>query len=114
MNTFFAFVQNGIARFRWWDSLTSSYQITDLPAGSTSPRASLDDKREFALGSSDIILAYIRDGNLYFRQQRDRYLIEYILYPDLNLAIIDPRIQDVGMGINLRFQFLVQGSFFPI
>lgn len=114
MNPFLAFVQNGVAKFRWWDTVTSSYQVTDLPVGSTFPRASLDDKRQFSLGSSDIILAYIRDSNLYYRQQRDRYENEYLLYPDLNLYITAPRLHDVGMGTNLRFQFMVQGAFFPV
>lgn len=114
MNPFLAVTQAGIAKFHWWDSLTSSYQTTNLPAGSKYPKASLDDKRQFALGSSDIILSYIRDGNLYYRQQRERYLIEHLLYADLNQDIIDPILTDVGMSVGSRFIFAVSGAFFPV
>lgn len=114
MNVFIAFVQDGQAKFYWFDSLTSSYQITDLPVGSTTPRASLDDKRTFANSYSDIILVYIDDGNLYQRLQRDRYLIQYLLYADINVPIIDPQIVEVGMGVNMRFQLQIVGAFFPV
>lgn len=114
MEPFVAFTQPSGAKFYWFDTLDSQHKITDLPAGSSWPRASLDDKRRISVGTSDIILAYIRDGNLYFRQQRDRYLIEYILYPDLNIDVIDPLIIEVGMGTNNRFQFHCAGAFFPV
>lgn len=114
MEPFVAFTQPSGAKFYWFDTFDGQHKITDLPTGSTWPRASLDDKRRIAAATSDIILAYIRDGNLYFRQQRDRYLVEYLLYPDLNIAVIDPTIIEVGMGTNLRFQFHCSGSFFPV
>ena len=114
MNPFLAYVQAGIAKFYWFDTLTSSYENTTLPVGSISPRASLDDKRNFAIGTSDIILAYIDDGNLIMRMQRDRYEIEYILYPDINIPVVSPSVHDVGMGVNNRFQFIIYGEFFPV
>ena len=114
MNVFLAFTQSGQAKFYWFDPIASAYTITNLPVGSTFPRCSLDDKRELASSTSDIIVAYLRNGNLYFRQQRDRYLIEYLLYPDINLDIIDAQIIEIGMGNNLRFQFHTAGAFFPV
>lgn len=114
MEPFVAFTQPDGTKFYWFDTFDSMHKITALPLGSSWPRASLDDKRQISSATSDIILAYIRDGNLYFRQQRDRYLIEYLLYADLNQDIISPRIIEVGMGTNLRFQFHVAGAFLPI
>ena len=47
--------------------------------GAVNPRVTLDDKRRGQTSSSDVILAYLRAGSLYYRQQRDRYLTEYLL-----------------------------------
>lgn len=112
MRPFVAFVQAGVAKFYWYDSLIENYAFTDLPAGSTTPRATLDDHRSSQLNTSDIILTYIHDGNLYFRAQRDRYLIQYLLYGDLNLDLINPQIQWVSMQENFRLQFKIRGTFY--
>ena len=54
-------------------------QDTLTLTGITSPCITLDDKRVDASDTSDIIFAYIRDGNIYYRQQRDRFTIERVL-----------------------------------
>lgn len=114
MNPFVAFTDLSGAKFYWFDTLEGMTKITSLPAGSSWPRCSLDDKRDFASGYSDIILGYIRDGNLVYSQQRDRYTIEYALFPDLNTYIGDPRIREIGMDINYRFQFNCEGAYYPL
>lgn len=114
MFPFVAFMENGRAKFRWYDTLIGAYTITTMDNGVRTPRCSIDDKRQFAVSASDIILGYIYDGNLCYRQQRDRYNIERVLYPDINAAVIDPRLDNVGMGTGLRFLFDVSGSFFPL
>jgi hypothetical protein len=76
---FVAFVQAGEAKFWWYDTLINDYTITTLPAGSLTPRATLDERRIPNLGNGDIILAYVLDGDLVYRQQRDRYQTEYLL-----------------------------------
>jgi hypothetical protein len=111
MRPFVAFVSQGIAKFYWYDSLIENTTITDLPAGSSSPRCTLDDTRALQDGTSDIILVYIDDGNLYYRQERDRYTIQYVLYADINLDIISPTVQYVAMQLNYRLQFSVRGNF---
>ena len=103
MNPFVAFMQSNPtpqARFWWYDTVTQTQIFTDLPSGSTSPRCCLDDKRPSQSALCDIILAYMRAGSLYFRAQRDRYLVEYLLASSLNA-----RLDRIGMTKQNRVQF---------
>ncbi len=111
MHIFVAFVSAGQAKYYWYDTVTESQITSNLPVGSTTPRATLDDHRRAMVATSDIILAYIRDGSLYFRAQIDRYLIEYLLYADINLVIPSPQIHSVSMNQGLRLQFSIRGPF---
>lgn len=76
-----AFVQDGQAWLWWYDSAVPGMVFTQI-AGAVNPRLTLDDKRPVQVASSDVILAYLRGGSLYYRQQRDRYLTEYLLSAD--------------------------------
>lgn len=78
MNPSVAFVQAGSAWLRWFDTVAGDNVFTEIP-GAVNPRLTLDDKRSLEVINSDIILAYLRGGSLYYRQQRDRYEIEYLL-----------------------------------
>lgn len=102
MNPFIAFLEAGVAKYWWFDVLVNEQIFSDLPAGSTAPVATLDDKRRTQTGASDIILAYTRAGNLYFRAQRDRYLVEYLLK-----AGVTGRAIQIGMADVRRVQFEV-------
>lgn len=98
-----AYVQNGIAYLRWYDSAAAEYVADTIGAGIITPRVSLDDKRFIASNgyqSSDVILAYIKNGDLYYRQQRDRYTIERLLKTG-----VKPLVK-VGFNRGLRFQFM--------
>lgn len=99
MNVVVAYVQADEARLYWFDTALPGYTSTVL-VGATSPRVSLDDKRPAFIPMSDVILGYIRDGNLYFRAQRDRYGTEYLLKTDVNATLVT-----VGMTTNNRFKF---------
>lgn len=114
MQPFVAFVQNGNARFRWYDATLPGFVITDLPIGSYSPKCSLDDKRsiENILGKSDIIIGYINNDNLYMRMERDRYTVEHFLYGDLTTRIANPHLERIGMNNMGRLQFLVKGNLY--
>lgn len=79
----------------------ATLQIT----GITSPCITLDDKRRDAADTSDIIFAYIRDGNIYYRQQRDRFTIERVL-GSVNPTEIITRI---GMSQGGRLLMELQG-----
>lgn len=105
MQPFFAFYANGVALFRWYDTLSGMFQITALPVGTTQPRGSLDDKRASQISQSDIILAYVRSGTLYYRVQRERYLMEHT-YASAPAG----RLLQLGMNEVNRLQFLLGQS----
>ena len=106
MRPFFAYVENGQAKFRWYDTVLGANRITDLGPNDYSPRCCMDDKREMqtSLGSNDIILAYMRAGALYYRQQRDRFENEYLLHADVNAKFLR-----IGMNKEWRLQFYFEG-----
>lgn len=99
MRPFVAFMQHSMARYWWYDTLTASMIFSDLPEAIT-PRCTLDDKRTMQQMSSDILLAYIKNNNLYYREQRDRFLIEYLLAEDVNAELVT-----IGMATNNRIRF---------
>jgi hypothetical protein len=101
MNRFIAYETESSAHYVWFDPTVSDYVTSTLPAGSQYARCGLDDHRALQTGTSDIILAYLRNGSLYFRAQRDRYLIEYLLETGLD----DMELRQVGMNEKYRFQF---------
>jgi hypothetical protein len=109
MNPFLAYVEDSVAKFYWFDTVVSDYVVTELPVGSRSPKCCIDDKRDVHTSTSDIILTYMRTDKLYYREQRDRYLIEYELadgYPGLDVLI-------VGMNKVNRLQWLLGTQDYP-
>lgn len=102
MNPFVAFIQNGEAFIWWYDSLVAAQVFTSLGTGITNIRATLDDIREVNSANRDIIVAYNKSGNLYYRQQRDRYSTERLLKSE------SLELDAIGMGKNLRLQFRFQ------
>lgn len=99
-----AFVEQDVAKLRWYDSQASSQVVTTLGSDIITPRVSMDDKRYRQSTVNDIILAYLRSGNLYFRLQRDRFGVEYLLQPNVQ----SPGIIKIGMNRVNRFQFLMR------
>lgn len=78
----YAYVEDGIAKLYYYDSVTGSFQTLVLPAGTRTPKITLDDKRRENLSGSDVILSYIKEDNgLYYRQQRERFQVERLLHP---------------------------------
>lgn len=106
MRPFFAYVQEGQAKYRWFDTITGQNEIVILGPTDTNPRCCMDDKRPYqtAQGANDIILAYVRAGSLYFREQRDRFGVEYLLKTG-----VSGKLLRVGMNRGLRLQFLFEG-----
>lgn len=95
------FVVDGVIHLNWFDTLTNSRR-TDVFGEGHSPRVSLDDKRATQSSRSDVILAYIRNQTLYYRQQRDRYAVERQLKAGLSPIT---RLKNIGMTKNLRLLF---------
>jgi hypothetical protein len=95
------YLQYGLMKLQWFDASAGMQVITTFTSGNISPKVFLDDKRTTQSGNSDILLGYIRNENLYYRQQRDRFLIEYLLATQVR-----GRLERLGMGRNLRVQFV--------
>jgi hypothetical protein len=99
MNPFVAYMQGTDAKIFWYDPLAPGMVHTTLPAGCYDLRCCLDEKRAYFVGVSDIVLSYIRAGNLCIRYQRDRYLVEYVLK-----AGVGPDAKLVSMAMNNGFR----------
>lgn len=95
-----AYVAAGVPKMRWYDSVAEAYVTTLLPADCINPRVSLDEKRQELSGDSDVILGYVRNKNVYFRVQRERYLTEHLWQENVPAGLIK-----IGMNTKLRFQF---------
>lgn len=100
MRPVLAFVQDGVAKLRWFDPVAGAVVVTNIGAGVVTPRVALDDKRRFGVPDSDVLLAYLRGGALYYRQQRERFLTERLLHAGPHYRLIK-----IGMGRGLRMQF---------
>lgn len=103
MNFTLAFVQNGKSKLYWYDSQLGAMTTTNFGSTVSSPRVSLDDKRDLQSAVSDVIFAYVKNNNLCYRQQRDRYQTEYILKTGgVN------KLKKFGMNSKYRLQFLIE------
>ncbi|MFP5422464.1 MAG: hypothetical protein ACLGID_13485 [Gammaproteobacteria bacterium] len=103
-----AYVQNGEAKLYWFDSSIPGYTTTNFGLGFINPRVTLDDKRSLATQgyqTNDVILAYIRDNNLYWRQQRDRFTIERLWQSGVPAGLIK-----IGFSRQLRLQAMLEPS----
>ena len=67
---------DGQGFLRWFDPVPNAIVNLNISYAIT-PKVTLDDNRPFNGAHSDIILAYVRAGFVRFRQQRDRFTIEY-------------------------------------
>lgn len=86
--------------FYWYNSLIGEQETMLLDEYMEYPQVSLDDHRPQQTGNSDIILAYTREDNLYYRLQRERYLQEHFLETSPRM-----RLTQIGMTKNLRFRW---------
>lgn len=99
------YVSGGVSKMLWYDTSIEK-QTTTIYPDIRNPRVSLDDKRTVNTSESNIIFSYVRGNSLYYRLQRDRYSIEYLIvdesFRDKDLPLILKRI---GMGVGGRFLF---------
>lgn len=106
MNPFVAYVQGVDAKIYWYDPLESDMVFTTLPAGCYDLRCCLDEHRTFAVADSDILLSYIRDGDLCIRYQRERYLDEHVLKAGVGGAA---RLISMQRNRGFRVQWRLRG-----
>jgi len=107
-----AYVSQGNAYFWWYDTTIPGYTIIALPAGTTTPQCTFDDKRKVSIniGKSDIILCYLLNNDLYMRQERDRFTIDYVLRVSVGNDIPNPSLLKIGMNNIGRLEFTITGS----
>lgn len=82
--------------FRWFDASLASFTTSEFP-DARNAMVIHDDVRDLAEARSDVLLVYQRGAGLYYRQQRDRYLTEYLLQTPVFGAL-----KRCGMGSGLR------------
>lgn len=99
MNPYVTYVAGGVAYLYWYDTSIAAHTTTNLGTGILNPRLSLDERRIKQVAISDVVLGYIRGGNLCVKYQRTRFATEIILGPMAGLI-------QVGMMKNYRFGFL--------
>lgn len=99
MNIVITYVAAGMTYLYWFDSTVNAHITTSYGAGYTTPQLSLDDHRQSQVNVADIVFAYIKNGQLCIRYQRERFQIEH------QLGQFDGLVQ-IGMMKNYRFGFL--------
>lgn len=114
MRPVISFVDQSGPRFWWWDPTIPGQTFTSLPSTAGVPACTMDDKRplETRLGFNDVIISYVNNGNLVFRQERDRYNTEYVLFTNIVSIISNAFVNKIGMGIGLRLMFDVRGALY--
>lgn len=110
-NPVVVYVQAGSTKQYWYDNSVNEYVTTEWGPYIVTPRLTHDDKRELQSSASDVIFGYVKvlsrnpdgsilDGQLCYRQQRDRYTIERVLATNVTDGMVK-----VGMMRNLRLGF---------
>lgn len=104
-----AFVESsGDAFLYWYDTQEEQLKVTPI-AGAVNPRITLDDARAPMNDINDIILAYVRDGLLRYRQQRDRFGVEHTLTEgEAGPQVAADGLLHVSMSDKLRLEFMVE------
>lgn len=93
---------NGAVEHVWYDSASAGYVTSVYNSGELSPRIILDDTRDTQRTASDNLLFYMKDGGLYMRIQRERFLIEHFLVQG---DVSETLLTKVGMTNRWRLQW---------
>jgi len=101
MRATLCFVSGGVLKLRWFDTIANAMVVTSFP-GADRGQVTCDDKRDTEASVSDIIFVYTQDNALYYRQQRDRYSVEYLLAP-----FVKGKVLRIGMSVKNRLQIEV-------
>lgn len=86
------------ANLHFYNGVLGAYDTMTI-VGATSCRAGLDDQRQFNESASDVIFSYTLDDVLYYREQRDRYLVERVVGPSIGILL------RTGQNVLNRFQW---------
>ena len=88
-------------RLWWYDPTLEEHTLTPFGEGSD-PFATFDIRYSPSNQKSDALIFYLRNGGIYYRQQRDRYAVEYAT-PVTTGAY---RILRADMTVDWRLQIL--------
>lgn len=90
----------------WFDPVPNNF-VTLSVDGAITPRVTLDDARSFNSMNSDVILAYVRDGIIRYRRQRDRFTIEHTPTQGVGGDSIEAvYLRHISMNSALRLEFI--------
>ena len=98
-DTYAYITELGELKLRFYDSLIPGDSLVSFGTAQ-SVTLTMDMKYYPSSGQSDILLYYIRDGAIYCRVQRDRFLIEHSTPVTTGAS----RLLDSGMRKDYRFQ----------
>lgn len=93
-----AYVLGQETYLNWYDTAVSKRVTTNFGIECITPQLALDEHRAIQSANADVIFAYLRNGILRTRLQRDRYQIEYSYVASQELV-------QIGMTSNYRFAF---------
>lgn len=99
MRPFVCFSTSEKSGYIHFNPLNSVYEIIDLPSDVRYPCCSLDYTDNSSI--SDIYMAYTRGGVLYYRLQRERYLIEH----SIASVPVKSLVWRIGATVDGRFAY---------
>jgi hypothetical protein len=105
MNLVYIYKDSNVWVFNWFDSQINDYNSKIYSNEHSSFELILDDKRHGAESSNDILMFYLKNNQLCYRQQRERYLIERFLTSDT-----PGRIAYAAMNSGLRLQIEIDNT----
>lgn len=82
----------------WFNPVSGVRESIQIATGNN-PCCAMDERRDIFSSISDIFIVYQRGDEIFYRLQRDRYLVEYPVPHDQEGVILET----CGMGTNLRF-----------
>lgn len=90
-------------RLYWYDPVIQENTITNLAIGNY-PTAVFDYPSDTNQAFTDVMLFYVRDGSLYVRIQRERYLVEH----DLGIYQFGMKIISAGFTVENKVQVVYE------
>jgi hypothetical protein len=99
-----AYVDDGVAKLIWYDTEVAQ-QVTTVYPGIRTPMLGLDIKPVVFTDISDIMLVYLRDLDVCYRTQRERFLQEHVI---AQVKSLNSKILGAGMNRGNRFQIYVR------
>lgn len=99
------YLHEGNLYLYWHHTVTQKYEHTLINTNVTSHHVSLDVRTPITILVSQVVIGYIKDNNLYYAWQKDRYAVDYLVARNVNGNLLQ-----IGFTRQYRFQFLVQSN----